>query len=288
MRAFRSKRNELHQVRSRVAGGAGPRLHPLRILTSSETIRLLVGLLLGLTAAAANILGGLLIAQRQWSHRYLKYFVALGAGFMLATAILEMIPESVKLRQDSGSIFFGSANMVFVFVLTGYFLVHFFEHTVAPHFHFGEETHPAAISHAHASYAALLGLVIHTFFDGVAIASGLLVSTWLGGIIFVAIFLHKLPEGFTVASLMLASGQSTRVAFTSSVILGGATLLGMALMFALRGTVAFALPFSAGVTLYVAASDLIPEVNREPKFGMAVMVFAGVAVMLGLKAMFHL
>ena len=82
------------------------------------------------------------------------------------------------------------------------------------------------MSHAHASYAALLGLVIHTFFDGVAIASGLLVSTWLGGVIFVAIFLHKFPEGFTVASLMLASGQSRRVAFISSAILGGATLAG--------------------------------------------------------------
>ena len=80
-----------------------------------------------------------------------------------------------------------------MFVLAGYFLVHFFEHTVAPHFHFGEETHHEEMSHAHASYAALLGLVIHTFFDGVAIASGLLVSTWLGGVIFVAIFLHKIP-----------------------------------------------------------------------------------------------
>src|SRR4029077_2918978 len=88
---------------------------------------------------------------------------------------------------------------------------------------------------SHASYAALLGLVIHTFFDGVAIASGLLVSAWLGGVIFTAVFLHKLPEGFTVASLMLASGQSRRVAFVSSAILGGATLAGMGLMFALRG-----------------------------------------------------
>jgi len=253
--------------------------------------RLLLALLLGLTAAGANVIGGSLIARGQWSRHILKYFIALGAGFMLATALVEMIPESLKLRAVepvSGAGFAADINSVFFFVLAGYFLVHFFEHTIAPHFHFGEETHREEISHAHASYAALLGLVIHTFFDGVAIASGLLVSTWLGGIIFVAIFLHKLPEGFAVASLMLASGQSTRVAFTSSVILGGATLLGMALMFALRGTVAFALPFSAGVTLYVAASDLIPEVNREPKFGMAVMVFAGVAVMLGLKAMFHL
>jgi len=52
--------------------------------------------------------------------------------------------------------------------------------------------------------------------------------------------------------------------------------------------VADALPFSAGVTLYVAASDLIPEVNREPGFGMAALVFLGVAILLGLKALFHL
>jgi ZIP family zinc transporter/zinc and cadmium transporter len=86
---------------------------------------------------------------------------------------------------------------------------------------------------------------------------------------------------------MLASGQSRRVAFISSVILGGATLLGMALMFLLRGTVAIALPLSAGVTLYVAASDLIPEVNHEPGIAMALLVFLGVAVMVALKALFH-
>ena len=171
---------------------------------------MLLALLLGLTAAGANVIGGSLIAHRQWSQNFLKYFIALGAGFMLATALLEMIPESLKLRTEcsSAGALVNNTDTVFFFVLAGYFLVHFFEHTIAPHFHFGEETHHEEISHAHASYAALLGLVIHTFFDGVAIASGLLVSAWLGDLIFIAIFLHKLPEGFTVASLMLASGQS--------------------------------------------------------------------------------
>jgi ZIP family zinc transporter/zinc and cadmium transporter len=61
----------------------------------------------------------------------------------------------------------------------------------------------------------------------------------------------------------------------------------MALMFVLRSAVADALPFSAGVTLYVAASDLIPEVNREPAPAVAVLVFLGVAIMLGLKVLFH-
>ncbi|MGO9591794.1 MAG: ZIP family metal transporter [Candidatus Acidiferrales bacterium] len=254
---------------------------------SGETTRLLVALLLGLTAAGANVAGGLLIVRRQWSRHYLKYFIALGAGFMLATAILEMIPEAIRLRSGTLNLVFSDADVVCMFVLAGYFLVHLFEHTVAPHFHFGEETHHAEISHAHASYAALLGLMIHTFFDGVAIASGLLVSTWLGGVIFIAIFLHKIPEGFTVSSLMLASGQSRRIALISSAILGATTLGGMVLMFLLRSTVADALPLSAGVTLYVAASDLIPEVNREPAPAMAILVFAGVAILLALKALFH-
>jgi zinc transporter ZupT len=262
-------------------------------LPSPETTRILLALLLGIVAAGANLLGGLLISHSRWSRRYLKYFIALGAGFMLATALLEMIPEAVTLgggisvNTSNGSYHFGGTELAFMLVVAGYFLVHFFEHTLAPHFHFGEETHHDEISHAHASYAALLGLVIHTFFDGVAIASGLLVSTWLGGVIFVAIFLHKIPEGFTVASLMLASGQSRMAAFGSSAILGAATLAGMALMFVLRNTVADALPFSAGVTLYVAASDLIPEVNREPGVGMAVLVFLGVLVLVVLKAVFH-
>jgi zinc and cadmium transporter len=256
-------------------------------MPSLDAAHVMLAVLLGFTAAAANLLGGLLIVRRRWSQHYLKYFIALGAGFMLATALLEMIPESLKLRGEAGSYFFKNTNAVFVFVLGGYFLVHFFEHTIAPHFHFGEETHHEEFSHVHSSYAALLGLVIHTFFDGVAIASGLLVSTWLGGVIFVAIFLHKIPEGFTVASLMLASGQSRGAALVSSAILGGATLLGMGFMFVLRGAVTDALPLSAGVTLYVAASDLIPEVNREPGVRMALLVFLGVALMFGLKALFH-
>lgn len=256
-------------------------------MASSDITRVLLALLLGVTAALANLLGGLLVTRRQWSQHYLKYFIALGAGFMLATALLEMVPESLKLRSDSRQLLFGETSIVFVLVLAGYFIVHFFEHTAAPHFHFGEETHQREISHAHASYAALLGLVIHTFFDGVALGSGFLVSTWLGGIIFIAIFLHKIPEGFTVSSLMLASGQTRRIAFASSAVLGGATLVGMSLMFVLRAVLADALPLSAGVTLYVASSDLIPEVNREPGVGMPALVFLGVAVLLGLKALFH-
>src|ERR1700681_3920759 len=57
---------------------------------------ILISILLGLTAAAANVFGGAIIVQRHWERRYLRYFVALGAGFMLATALGERVPESLE------------------------------------------------------------------------------------------------------------------------------------------------------------------------------------------------
>ena len=234
--------------------------------------------LLGLTAAAANVFGGAIIVQRNWERRYLRYFVALGAGFMLATALMEMVPESLELK---------GKNAAFL-ILLGYLLIHFFEHTVTPHFHFGEETHKDEFMHSHKGYSVLIGLIIHTFFDGIAIASGFLVSNWLGWLIFFAVFLHKIPEGFTVSSVMLASGRSRATAWGASVVLGGATLAGVLTMALFRHHVGAGLPLSAGVTIYVAASDLIPEVNREPGARMALLVFVGVGLVFLLDHFFHL
>jgi zinc and cadmium transporter len=141
--------------------------------------------------------------------------------------------------------------------------------------------------HRHTSLSVLMGLLIHTFFDGIAITSGFLISTWLGWVIFLAIFLHKIPEGFTVASVMLASGRSRMVAWGSSVLLGVATLLGVLTVAVVQKSVAVGLPLSAGVTIYVAASDLIPEVNKEPGVKMAMIVFLGVGALFVLDYFAH-
>jgi zinc and cadmium transporter len=242
-----------------------------------DSTRIALAAVLGLVAAGGDLLGGYFVVYRNWERRNLQYFVALGAGYMLAVAFLDVIPESVRLAGDSA----------FVVILIGYFLIHLFEHTIAPHLHFREETHHEAVSHHHVRTTMLLGLAIHTFFDGVAIASGFLVSNWLGVVIFVAIFLHKLPEGFTVASVVLASGQSRRNAILASGLLGVATLLGVLLTTLLQSQLKYALPLSGGVTLYVAATDLLPEVNREPNWRMALLVFVGVASLLIMQRLFH-
>ena len=92
-----------------------------------------------------------------------------------------------------------------VLILLGYCGVHLLEHTLVPHFHFGDETHHLEFISAKTCYSVLLGLATHCFFDGVAIGSGFVLSHWLGWVLFFAVFLHKIPEGFTVASVMMAT-----------------------------------------------------------------------------------
>src|ERR1017187_8103101 len=179
--------------------------------------RFWLALALGLFAGLAVYLGGLLLVLRSPSARALRYFVALRARFMLAAALLEMLPEAFSLN----------VRWAAPLILAGYCGVHLLEHTLVPHFHFGEETHAHEFLSKRSSYSVLLGLATHTFFDGIAIGSGFVLSAWLGWVLFVPVFLHKIPEGFTVASVMLAGGQSKLAALNSALFLGAMTVLGV-------------------------------------------------------------
>jgi ZIP family zinc transporter/zinc and cadmium transporter len=232
-----------------------------------------LSLVLGTVAALADIAGGAVLVRARGVERYLRYCVALGAGFLMAVALIEMAPESLKLNPVQGPIF----------IMAGYCIVHLLEHTINGHFHYGEETHHGEFVSRHTGMSVLAGLSVHALFDGVAIGSGFVVSNWLGWLIFMAIFLHKAPEGFTMASVMLASGRSRTWAFYSAVGLAAATLLGVAVIEVVPSWLPYGMPISAGVALYVGASDLVPEVNREPGIRMALVFFAGVAGFLLLR-----
>ncbi len=223
---------------------------------------------LGLAASLANILGGLIISvQSKVRRNFLNALVSLGAGFMLSAAILEVMPRSIQLYEGAAAV-----------ILAGYLFVHLVEHTIAAHFHFGEETHREEVMDARAAYSALAGLVLHAFFDGALIAAGFWISTHLGILMFIAIILHKIPEGFTASSIMRASGRGQKAAAAAALAISCSTLSGVLSTSVTPGVVGLALPFSAGVTLYVAASDLIPEVNKETGVSVSTGVFLGVVL----------
>ena len=223
-------------------------------------------LLFALVAAFGNVLGALAVTRRAIRElEIIELLVAFGAGFMLSVAIIELLPAALA---RSGAV--GPA-----LVLAGYLAVHLTQHTVTPHFHFGEETH--AVSPL-AGTSALVGLLLHTFFDGVAIASAFLVRADLGVMVFVAIFLHKLPEGVTISSLMVAGGRSAGRAVGAGALLGLATLVGVVFTEQLGFLVQHGLAISAGVTIYVAASNLVPEFQGKRGWQVPAAFFSGALV----------
>lgn len=223
-----------------------------------------VSIILGTVAAIASFLGSLIvISRRKITKNFLFYFIALGAGFILAASLFDMIPESLKISADAA-----------LYIALGFFTIHFFEHIVSSHFHFGEEIHKEEIGKATA-WSILLALTIHTFLDGVSISAGFNISSILGLTIFGAVILHKIPDGFTIASVMLASGREKLGVLAASLVLSLSTLAGSIWAATFTGLTPILLPLAAGVFLHIAATDLIPEIAKQRKLILSLVIFAG-------------
>lgn len=253
-------------------------------------------LVFGVFAALANILGGLILFPSTIRHNYkksLKYLLALGAGFMLAVTFFEIVPKTILLWQKTHPESTENLYPPMLLLLTGYLLTQFFEHTIAPHFHLGEEVHSDDVISTSSAYTGVGGLLIHTFFDGVSIAAASQIDVKVGFLVFIAVFLHKFPEGFTIGSMIMAAGKGLREVMIATSLIGATTLLGVVVFYfvgnSLGFSVAYALPLAAGVTLYVAASDLIPEVNHHggKRPLVSISVFAGVALFFAIHYAVH-
>jgi zinc transporter ZupT len=265
-----------------------------------------LGLALALVAGLADILGGALIAGRaRLSGRTLTYLLGLGGGFMLAAAILGRLPEAMAATPAAP-----------VLVVAGYLLIFVCENLFSTHAHGDEAGHihehdgeeqpgPGASvcerptgEHSHAlvggdmvcepetpisnaaSLAALAGLLIHTFFDGVAIAAGFQLREAVGILMFLAVLLHKIPAGLSLSSNMNAARRGRRSAFLSVVAIAASTVLGALVTFALGemepATAHAALALATGTLIYIAASDLIPATNPAKSRWSILFVLAGV------------
>lgn len=218
-----------------------------------------------LLAALADVLGAILfLLRRRWDDESLRVLVATGAGFMLAVAFVEMMPEAMEKAHTAG-----------IWAIAGFLLVHLAEHVLTPHFHYGHETHAGLGTHV--GVAATLGLTVHSLIDGIAIVVASLTSPHLGFLVFAAMVWHKVPGGFTLASIVAATGGTRIAAFVAASILGVASLAGGLIyaMFQSETWIGPALGLSAGSLIYVAATDLLPEVNKKRT------VLAPLAVLFG-------
>lgn len=216
--------------------------------TSHVTTDMLV---YAVVAAAANLLGAAAVVGRsRWSARALDAMLAFAAGFMIAVALVDLLPEALQR----------GGHRAALVALAGYLAVHITQHVIGTHFHFGEETHD--VSEA-VSVAALVGLLLHTFVDGVAVASGFGVGGAVGALVFTGVILHKVPEGLAISSLFLAAGQGRGRALLAAGALGLATIAGVVLTEYVAPLRDHGLALAAGVTLYVGMSNLVPEFRNR-------------------------
>lgn len=229
-------------------------------------------LVYGLVAAGANLAGaGLLLGRKKWSSVALDVMLAFAAGFMISVAVIDLLPEALARGGHSAA----------VVALGGYLAVHMTQHVIGTHFHFGEETHH--VSHA-VSVAALAGLLMHTFVDGVAVASGFDISGAVGALVFTAVVLHKVPEGLAISSLFLAAGQGRRRALLAAAALGAATMAGLLLTDSVGVLRDHGLALSAGVTLYVGMSNLVPEFRARGGWRLPLAFLGGTSVYFVVRA----
>ncbi|MES2179165.1 MAG: ZIP family metal transporter [Gemmatimonadota bacterium] len=217
-------------------------------------------------AAGANLLGAAVVVGRaRWSTRALDAMLAFAAGFMISVAMIDLLPEALVR----------GGHVAAYVALGGYVAVHITQHVIGTHFHFGEETHHVSGA---VSVAALVGLLLHTFVDGVAVASGFGVGGAVGSLVFGAVVLHKVPEGFAISSLFLAAGQGRSRALLAAGALGLATIGGVVLTGYVGALHEHGLALAAGVTLYVGMSNLVPEFRARGGWQLPSAFLAGTGV----------
>ncbi len=252
---------------------------------------LALALAFGVITCLANLLGGYLsIAQRRTTGTTLVNFIGFGGGFLLAAALLEILPESLK----------GGGPLMPLVASAGYLVVYVAEHLFASRAH--EESHsnsvaevphgehtlaqefrhePYPITRA-ASLAALIGFNVHDFIDGLAIGAGVLTSTTMGVLIFVSILAHEVPAGFAVGSVMRGAGFGRKSSMLAATSIGVITLVAIPISFfvgSANDTLRSAfIALAAGTFIYIAASDLIPAASPARSKNAFLFVLLGFAL----------
>ncbi len=240
-----------------------------------------LGWVLAAVAALSNCVGGLVATWRTITGTsLLRNYMAFGAGFILAAALTEMIPESLEGMSHT--------SHAPLLILGGYIFVLLCENALVSHMHIEDALHREQMVRSFVGTAALIGMTIHATLDGAMIVSGFQVGgSELGILLFLIAVIHKVPEGLTIASIQLASGHSRLNALGSAVLLGAGTLLGAGIVSVFAGVAHFALPVATGAILYVAASDLIPVLGERKSVATVGVIVLGSVVFLLTHAVLH-
>ncbi|WP_238933400.1 ZIP family metal transporter [Brevibacillus choshinensis] len=222
-----------------------------------------------LSAAAASSVGGLLLCLRAWSEEALFAMISAGAGLLLAITLLDLMPH--VLAEEN--------HRMMPFVLVGFAVLFAIEMIGKA----GGELGSTGV------IGVLTGFLLHAFVEGVSLTASLRMDTEVGLSVLLAMLLHKIPDGVTVASLLLAATRSRRKAFWGATSLGIATIVGACSMGAVERMFPpswspVMLAMTTGIFLYVSASHLVPYIQHARRSQLGAYFFGAILVYMLLNA----
>lgn len=227
------------------------------------------------------LLAGLILLSKKTGDSLIFVLVSLSVGALFGDAFLHLIPDAFKsgMKNPAAYILLG---IVFLFILEKFFYWH--------HEHIHEHDADCATGVLPVGSLSLIASGMHNFLDGAIIAASWLVSMPAGIATTIAVILHEIPHEMGDVGILLHAGFSRRKAFLYNFYSGLGALLGAGVTLiigtGIQGAVEYIIPFAAGNFIYIAGSDLVPELHKTKHAGHSLVqlgaILVGLAFMVGL------
>jgi zinc and cadmium transporter len=235
-----------------------------------------------------SLIGIFFIFGKWWNDRIEMRLVSFAAGVLLGTAFLDLLPEALEHADGNTDILIASLVAMAVFFFTERLL-----HGLHHHGH--DETSESHVRHhSESRYFILVGDGAHNFVDGVAIGSAFLIDTGLGVVTTLAVMAHEIPHEVADYSVLVHGGYTRGRALWYNFLSGLTAVLGGAAVYIFGAVVedhlAILLAASAGMFLYIASANLIPELHHQRipgRFIYGTPFLLGIAVMILLTSLLH-
>ena len=232
--------------------------------------------------SSISLIGGMLLFRFK-TRRQLAIMLSLpfGAGALLAAAFFDLLPESFEL---------GEPRHMLIYALVG-FIVFFLFERLAPWFHHHHEHEVEEdVRNAHQRRMIMFGDLTHNMIDGVAIGAAFLVDIPTGVITTLAVSAHEIPKELGTFAMLLSKGWRGLIVVLANMATAIGTIVMAALVYwsglDISATIAPLLAATAGFFIYIAASDIIPDIHEQPRrigtaqAGMLLFGLVGVAAVI--------
>ncbi len=219
-------------------------------------------LLFAFIGSLGALIGGIiLLSYEKFALKISHFLASFAAGILLGAAFLDLLPEALHEGEKNGiDVFFWTLLGIVVFFLLER-LIHWFHHHEEHHEHHKESKTTLPL--------IIIGDTMHNFIDGIVIAATFMISIPLGIVTAIAVFAHEVPQEIGDFGLMLHKGLKRKKIILVNIVSAAFAFLGAGIAYmtgdVLESYIPIFLAITAGLFIYIAASDLIPEIHYEKR-----------------------